>query len=221
MIFTSVLDLFAGGTENNKKTLEERIGGMTGLSQNLAGDSTMQNRMREAYIIEQLRMRKSEYSIEENVSVYLVTYNAGGKKPKAGAEIPPNFFTGRSSTNDQSADNLLNLPDLYVFCIQEVCPLNPKSVITKSENAKVWEDHLAKTLNEFSTKRPSAAAEYVRIISKDMMGLFTVVFLRKDKLDIYNAAESATAEVAVGVFGIVVSFVKEGDQYLDGKKYSR
>ena len=167
----------------------------------------MQNRMCEAYTTEQLRLRKAEYSIEENLSVYIVTFNAGGKKPKAGTEIPSEFFLGKSSTNDQSAENAQCLPDLYVICIQEVCPLNPKSVITKSENAKIWEEFLAKSLNEFSTKRPSASAEYVNLISKDMVGLFAMILIKKDKADIYNAADSATSEVAVGVFGIVVNLI--------------
>ncbi len=37
-----------------------------------------------------------------------------------------------------------------------------------------------------------------------MVGLFVLVFMRKDKADIYNAADSSATEVAVGVFGIVV-----------------
>jgi len=163
----------------------------------------MQNRIKEAYIIEQLRLRKNEYSIEENLSIYLVTYNAGGKKPKEN-EMPINFFTGKSLINEPSEGN--PLPDLYIFCIQEVCPLNPKSVITKSENAKIWEEHFAKTLNEYSTKKPSGGCEYVKIIARDMVGLFTVVFIRKDKQEIYNHSDSATSQVAVGVFGMIVFF---------------
>ncbi len=145
--------------------VEVRIGGMGGLAQNLSGDVSMQNRMKEAYIIEQLRLRKAEYSIEETISLYLVTYNAGGKKPKPGSEVPIALFTGKSVNNEQPLDTMPSLPDMYVFCIQEVCPLNPKTAIVKTDHAQVWEDYLLKSLNEFSLKRTSNAAEYVKVPS--------------------------------------------------------
>eukprot|EP00826_Nyctotherus_ovalis_P013436 TRINITY_DN13629_c0_g1_i9.p1 TRINITY_DN13629_c0_g1~~TRINITY_DN13629_c0_g1_i9.p1 ORF type:complete len:142 (-),score=17.97 TRINITY_DN13629_c0_g1_i9:155-580(-) len=130
---------------------------------------------------------------------YIVTYNAGGKKPKKGAEMPANFFTGKSSINE-IFEPLHELPDIYVICIQEVCPLNPKNVITKSNNPAVWEEYLHEALNRFGEKY---TVEYERVAADSMVGLFTIVFLKKDKVSLCNNV--ATSSVPVGVFGIVVT----------------
>jgi hypothetical protein len=158
----------------------------------------MQSLIEQTYIDEQLKLRKAEYSIEDNLSVYILTYNAAGKKPKNSVEIIESFFTGRSSSNEEVKEDW---PDLYAFCIQEVCPLSTKSVIAKGDNAQVWEAFLLKSINGFSVKK---SVEYVKVVSKDMFGIFTVVLIRKDKESVYNKVSSVVAEVPVGMFGIVV-----------------
>lgn len=163
-------------------------------------ESDTEVQLQENYLDEQLKLNRCEYSIEEALSVYIVSYNAGGKKPKKGVEMPTGFFTGKSSTNE-SFEPLHELPDIYAICIQEVCPLNPKNVITKSNNPAVWEEYLHKALNCFGEKY---GVEYERVAADCMVGLFTVVFLKKDKASLCNNV--ATSSVPVGVFGIVVTF---------------
>ena len=46
------------------------------------------------------------------------------------------------------------------------------------------------------------------MISRDMVGLYTLALIRKDKAEIFNPADSATAEAAIGVFGIMVIQMK-------------
>lgn len=159
----------------------------------------MQSLIERTYVAEQLKLRKAEYSVEDCLMVYVLTYNAAGKKPKSGAEIAESFFTGELRAGEGTERDW---PDIYAICIQEVCPLNTKSVIAKSDNAQVWEYFLLKSLNSFSFK---SSVEYTKLASKDMVGLFTVVFIRKDKAALYTRINSATSEVAVGMFGMVVS----------------
>jgi len=177
--------------------IEERIGGLN----QRAADSSMQSLIEQTYITEQLRLRKAEYSIEDNLSVYILTYNAAGKKPKAGVDIIENFFTGKSSINEEIKEDW---PGLYAFCIQEVRPLNTRSVIAKGDNAQVWEAFLLKSINSYSMKK---GVEYVKVVSKDMFSIFTLVLIRKDKESIYNKVTSVVTEVPVGIFGIVVRLV--------------
>lgn len=134
--------------------LEEGLGGFKVV------DIKHQKLMKDTYVKEELRKQKANYSTEENISIYIMTYNAGGKKPKMDEESMLTLFCGISANNQNSLENSLVLPDLYIFCFQEVCPLNPKTLIAKTDHAQVWEDHLIKSLNNFSVKKTKGAVEY-------------------------------------------------------------
>jgi len=168
---------------------------ITNTSSPITLTQSFESEIREDYLAKELRKHKLEYSIEEILTIYIVSYNAGGKKPKRDIEMPVEFFMGKTLENEK-------LADLYVVCIQEVCPLNPKNVLTKSDNPKVWEDYLSKSLNTFSEKH--GGVKYIKIAADCMVGLFIIVFLRKDKISLCN--HIITSTVAVGVFGIVVYF---------------
>ena len=87
------------------------------------------------------------------MSVYLLTYNAGGKKPRFEVELPELFLIGKLSVDETE----VNLPDIYIFCLQEVCPLKTKSVITKSDNAQIGENYFLKEINSFAKKKIGTA----------------------------------------------------------------
>ncbi|CAN1235244.1 Type IV inositol polyphosphate 5-phosphatase 3 [Linum perenne] len=154
------------------------------------------------------RRRKSEtfraqYISAKELRVRVATWNVGGKMPPDDLDID-----GWVNTDEPA--------DIYVLGLQEIVPLNAGNIFGAEDSrpATKWENIIRDTLNsirpidlESLLKRKRSA--YVRIVSKQMVGVFITVWVRRHlRKHIQNVKVST---VGVGVMGYIGN-KKEGDE---------
>ncbi|CAN1235248.1 Type IV inositol polyphosphate 5-phosphatase 3 [Linum perenne] len=151
------------------------------------------------------RRRKSEtfraqYISAKELRVRVATWNVGGKMPPDDLDID-----GWVNTDEPA--------DIYVLGLQEIVPLNAGNIFGAEDSrpATKWENIIRDTLNsirpvrtkeidlESLLKRKRSA--YVRIVSKQMVGVFITVWVRRHlRKHIQNVKVST---VGVGVMGYI------------------
>ncbi|CAN1268078.1 Type IV inositol polyphosphate 5-phosphatase 3, partial [Linum perenne] len=154
------------------------------------------------------RRRKSEtcraqYISTKELRVRVATWNVGGKIPPDDLDI------------DDWVDTL-EPADIYVLGLQEIVPLNAVNIFGAEDNRPVtkWENIIRDTLNRIKIDLESLLnhkrrSSYVRIVSKQMVGIFVTVWIRRSlRKHIQNVKVST---VGVGVMGYIGN-KKDGDE---------
>ena len=132
-------------------------------------------------------------------SILCCTWNCAGRKP-SGVNLEDLILANNPYTDDLISANP-TLPDIYVFGLQEICPLTTKTVFVSSDNASQWEDALTTQLNAIAHKYN---IQYEKVESKVLVGLLLIIFIQNEKKEIVDLMELNTSSAGVGVFGVYV-----------------
>jgi hypothetical protein len=114
------------------------------------------------------------------------SWNVGGKEMKEGSML----FEWLFPMKDMKA------PDIYIIGLQEIVSLNAKNIVLSSNSSKVefWRNLIMKNLNEID--------KYVVIKSLDLVGLFSIVFVKESiKENIRNIDSMIVRTGMMGTMG--------------------
>lgn len=81
-----------------------------------------------SYIKEQLKKRESEYSTQENIPVFVGTWNCGGTGP---AESIKKWLRANK-------DTVKSPYKLLIICLQEICPLTATNIMGDEQREMAW-----------------------------------------------------------------------------------
>lgn len=106
--------------------------------------------------------REKEYSISEDLNIFVVTWNMGGYNP-------PNFIDLSNLFNFQNNP----IPDVVVFCLQEYIELNAANVALgglADPRIAVWKDILYTNLRKIDN--------FVYVRHQNLVGILTFIFAK-------------------------------------------
>jgi len=159
------------------------------------------------WLEEELQKHDKEYCAFEEVTMAVLTWNAGASKPNylRADEKDNNFFRDYISSHRP--------PDFFVFGFQELVDLEDKKVTAKSffkskrkdpseqehmsHQYRAWRDHLVRCLEEYLPPDQT----YTLVHTASLVGLFSCVFVKTSlRSRIRNVS---TAEVKRGMGGMM------------------
>uniref|UniRef100_A0A060T4Y1 ARAD1B03542p n=1 Tax=Blastobotrys adeninivorans TaxID=409370 RepID=A0A060T4Y1_BLAAD len=159
------------------------------------------------WIERDMQVHDEEYCTFNDISVRLLTWNAGAAKPQdlERNEVDNSFLRDLVTCHGE------DLPDVFVFGFQELVELDNKSVTAKTmlskrkkENKEVstsshisgqykaWQDRLFFTLANF------LAEPYKLVHSNNMVGLFTCVFVKNSLVPRIRGVQSSAVKTGLG-----------------------
>lgn len=154
-----------------------------------------------------MHSRDSEYCSFQEMSVSVMTWNAGASKPSwlNNSREDSNFFRDYMTAREP--------PDIFVFGFQELVDLEDKKMTAKSffkskkkdkdptdqehmsHQYRAWRDHLAKCIDDYMPNSQT----YTLVHTTSMVGLFTCVFVKSSIRPRINHVH--TGEVKRGMGG--------------------
>jgi phosphatidylinositol-bisphosphatase len=160
--------------------------------------------IRDDWIKQQLHLREAAYTRFQNTSVVTGTWNVNAKKPLTASEAnklvqwiqlqTTSMQPLRSPTVSPS-----NLPDIIALGFQEIVDLNAVNVVVNNmsaQRAAAWEESLLYALNTLMSNQ-----QYRVVMSKHLVGIMLIVFVRVDHAPFVKEIYGATA--GVGVLGMM------------------
>ncbi|TMW68020.1 hypothetical protein Poli38472_007692 [Pythium oligandrum] len=152
--------------------------------------------IRDDWIQQQLHLRQSEYTVYQKTHIVTGTWNVNAKKP-----IPPSEGAKLMQWLQQQTQNSSprRLPDIVALGFQEIVDLNAVNVVVSNQSGQrssQWEEALLATLNQSLSQN-----EYKLLLSKNLVGILLVVFVRADHVDYVREVHGATA--GVGIMGMM------------------
>jgi hypothetical protein len=116
---------------------------------------------------EELKKYESKFTSQEELFIYIGSWNVGGKEPKEGFM----FFEWLFPMKD------MRTPDIYIVGLQEIVDLNAKNIMLSSNSSKVdyWRNAVNKHLNEID--------KYVVLKTLDLVGIFFIVYVKESLKD--------------------------------------
>ena len=132
----------------------------------------------ENYVKQQLKKREAEFLIKKNIKIVVCTWNAAGTGPKESI-IP--LLTCKDNEILNSS-----YPDIIIFGLQEMCPLNAKNLLGDESRKNDWLEFII-----IQTSFAYPAIGYVPVIFQSLVGLLCVVLCSSEIVpNVMNAKES-------------------------------
>ncbi|KAF2646551.1 DNase I-like protein [Massarina eburnea CBS 473.64] len=163
--------------------------------------------LRDDWLETQMHQHDSEYCDFRELSVKVMTWNAGAVKPTSlrHNEQDQNFFRELLQPEDP--------PDIMVFGFQELVDLEDKKITAKSffkkkkskeasahehmsHQYRAWRDHLIRVLDEHCPR-----TNYTLLHTSNLVGLFTCIFIKTSERN--KVRDVAGAEIKLGFSGRV------------------
>ncbi|KAF2153495.1 DNase I-like protein [Myriangium duriaei CBS 260.36] len=156
------------------------------------------------WLEDRMQKRDEEYCTFNEVSVSVLTWNAGASKPTAvrADQRDSNFFRDYLTSDTPS--------DILVFGFQELVDLEDKKLTAKtffksrkkdvtdtekmSHQYRAWRDHLVRCLDEYMP----ASSTYTLLQTADLVGLFSCVFVKSTLRSRIREVEGAHVKRGMG-----------------------
>ncbi|TIB96890.1 DNase I-like protein [Wallemia mellicola] len=172
--------------------------------------------LKTAHISTELQNRENSFCSFSPVRLLIVSWNTDASKPSDLVDKGGLFSkSNNSSSNSSFLKNALhstNSPDIIVFGFQELIDLEDKKLTAKtmllskkkadnalseriSHSYRLWYDHL---VMEVKRNMPEDSP-YVVLHAENLVGLFTCIFIRKERKD--DLADVAITTVKTGLKG--------------------
>eukprot|EP00351_Strombidinopsis_sp_SopsisLIS2011_P001007 CAMPEP_0116872364 /NCGR_PEP_ID=MMETSP0463-20121206/3106_1 /TAXON_ID=181622 /ORGANISM="Strombidinopsis sp, Strain SopsisLIS2011" /LENGTH=112 /DNA_ID=CAMNT_0004512495 /DNA_START=1388 /DNA_END=1726 /DNA_ORIENTATION=- len=91
------------------------------------------------YINKELKTQESKFSSEENLKVFVGSFNIAGVKPYDSVDLSPWLFPFK----------MQNSPDIYVLGLQEIMELKAKAFVGKGSNrVDLWNKLITDSLTK-------------------------------------------------------------------------
>jgi hypothetical protein len=154
-----------------------------------------------------MQQRDSDYCDFREMSVKVMTWNAGAVKPNSlqHNDQDQNFFRELLQPEDP--------PDIMVFGFQELVDLEDKKITAKSffkkkkskeasehehmsHQYRAWRDHLIRVLDKYCPRQ-----NYTLLHTANLVGLFTCIFIKTNERN--RVRDVAAAEIKLGFSGRV------------------
>jgi synaptojanin len=132
---------------------------------------------------EELKKYENKFTSQEELFIYIGSWNVGGKEPKDGFM----FFEWLFPMKD------MRTPDIYILGLQEIVDLNAKNIVLSSNTSKVdyWRNAINKHMNEID--------KYVVLKTLDLVGIFFIVYVKEALKD--NVKNIDSLIVRTGLLG--------------------
>ncbi|OQR85018.1 inositol polyphosphate 5-phosphatase [Achlya hypogyna] len=153
---------------------------------------TVLSMLREDWILQRMRQRSAEYMEEKALNIWAGTFNVNAKKPVAAVEAMK-LLPWLRPTSDSA------LPDVVAVGFQEIVDLNAVNVVVNNmtyTRATQWEEALATALNCHLSND-----DYDVVLSKHLVGILLLVFVKRDHSAHVTDVMGATA--GVGIMGVM------------------
>ncbi|KAF1954198.1 DNase I-like protein [Byssothecium circinans] len=163
--------------------------------------------LRNDWLESQMQQHDSEYCDFRELSIRVMTWNAGAVKPTTlrHKDQDQNFFRELLQPEDP--------PDIMVFGFQELVDLEDKKITAKSffkkkkskeasehehmsHQYRAWRDHLIRVLDEHCPRQ-----SYTLLHTANLVGLFTCIFIKTSERT--KVRDVAGAEIKLGFSGRV------------------
>lgn len=119
------------------------------------------------YIKEQLKKRENEFLLIGDLSVFIGTWNCAGTSPN---QFVIKWLRGN---NEITAGC-----DIFVICLQEICPLSALNILGDEARETQWKDFL---LEQVAIAYPDQSYRIVspnQIMQQSLVGIFTLVLVK-------------------------------------------
>ncbi len=153
--------------------------------------------IRDDWIRKQMREKEESFSIYNNSSIFVGTFNVNGKKPTSTGIREWLNMNNKYENNDYN----VALPDIYVIGFQEIVDLNAANAISETESEKrtcEWGKMLGLYLNDIGKGKDTS---YELIAYKHLVGIAICIYVAgKHRNHIKNIQ---MVNSATGIFGVV------------------
>ena len=144
-----------------------------------------------SYIKEQMKKRENDFSANEEIKVFVGTWNTAGTAPVKTVSLAGWLRSGSLKQGEAY--------QLIVICLQEMCALTAKNIMGDEIREAEWEDYINQQVLETFPGKVYAKVRTRQLGKQSLWGLLTLVYIDQEVIE--NVSSLSECSVKLGLKG--------------------
>ncbi|KAJ2388574.1 hypothetical protein H4S02_002799, partial [Coemansia sp. RSA 2611] len=156
-----------------------------------ASPRRVSNPTKEAWILDSLKKRRTEFLAKEQIRTFVGSWNVNGKPPPTDTKLLSSWL---GFVPDGSQVELDDLPELVILGFQELDVRAEAFVYNNSVKDMEWTEAVERSMG-------AARGALIKLATKQLIGMFIMVYARADVVAHIEGVQ--TASVGCGIMGVM------------------